>query len=115
MPGPLTPSFKRTLAEKLQLAGNLRLTCRKFSYNSLLCDTVFYDCQLISNLKRLHLSIRGADESDDKVDPDWFVFLKPLQAYVTGIEYLYIHVVHDILELEHSNNEVLDIVRFPRL
>lgn len=73
------------------------------------------NCQLISDLKRLHLSIRGADESDDKVDSGWFAFLKPLQAYVTGIEYLYIHVVHDILELEHSNNEVLNIVRLPRL
>ncbi|KAE9990885.1 N-terminal kinase-like protein [Venturia inaequalis] len=49
----LEPSFKRTLAGKLKLARNLRMTCKKFSYNPLLCDAAFYDLRIYVTMRSL--------------------------------------------------------------
>lgn len=53
IPDSVVPSFIRRLDKKLELARNLRLTCKNFSYTPLLCDAVFYDFRIYVTLPSL--------------------------------------------------------------
>lgn len=74
------------------------------------------DPTAIEELQTFDLYIRGKDTGDaETVDPDWGALIKPIQWLCTRIERLYIHVHFNVGPADADFDEILDIVRCPKL
>ncbi|KAE9991049.1 hypothetical protein EG327_000588 [Venturia inaequalis] len=78
------------------------------------------DPTVIEELQTFDLYIHGMDtgfmrDDESTIEPHWGALIMPIQCLCKNMERFYIHVKWDLCPADADLDEILDIVRFPRL